>query len=124
MDEEAEAVRRGLFQYQYDSYTSGSNAISPSGGGTCVRRVRMELESLCSDVRASHREYESAEARNTLILRIGRTGPGFGPLWGLAGLPPVTLRDAVEDEFALAPAGWRCYWACPPVPLRGKRPAV
>ena len=63
----------------------------------------MELERLCSEVRASHREYESAEARNTLLLRIGRTGPGYGPLWGLFGLPPLTVRDTVEDEFSLAP---------------------
>ena len=105
VDEEAEAVRRALFPYQYDSYTSGSNAIIAVGeAARDVRRVRMELERLGGAVRASHREYEFAEARNTLILRIGRTGPAYGPLWGLFGLPPVTLRDTVEDEVALAPA--------------------
>ena len=105
VDEEAEAVRRALFPYQYDSYTSGSYAITAVGEAAGdVRRVRMELEGLGSAVRASHREYEFAEARNNLILRIGRTGPAYGPLWGLFGLPPVTLRDTVEDEVALAPA--------------------
>ena len=105
VDEEAEAVRRALIPYQYDSYTSGSNAITAVGeAARDVRRVRMELERLGSAVRASHREYEFAEARNTLILRIGRTGPAYGPLWGLFGLPPVTLRDTVEDEVAVAPA--------------------
>ena len=106
VDEEAEAVRRALFPYQNDSYTSGSNAITAVGeAARDVRRVRMELERLGSAVSASHREYEFAEARNTLILRIGRTGPAYGPLWGLFGLPPVTLRDTVEDEVAVAPAG-------------------
>ncbi|BCW68771.1 hypothetical protein NicSoilB4_35340 [Arthrobacter sp. NicSoilB4] len=104
VDEEAEAVRRALFPYQYDSYTSGSNAITAVGeAARAVRRVRTELERLGSAVRASHREYEFAEARNTLILRIGRTGPAFGPLWGLFGLPPVTLLDTVEDGLDVAP---------------------
>lgn len=104
VDEEADAVRRGLFPYQHDSYTSGSNAITAVGeAARDVRRVRMELESLGRAVRASHREYEFAEARNNLVLRIGRTGPAYGPLWGLFGLPPVTLRDTVEDEVGVAP---------------------
>lgn len=103
---EAEAVRRALLPYQYDSYSTGSNAIIAVGeGGRDLGRVRMELERLCREVRASHREYEFAEARNNLLLRIGRTGPGYGPLWGLFGLPPVTVRDTVEDGFSMAPAG-------------------
>ena len=101
---EAELVRRALFPYQFDSYSSGSTAITAVGeGARALGRVRTELERLCAEVRASHREYESAEATNTLLLRIGRTGPGYGPLWGLAGLPPLTVRDTVEDEFSLAP---------------------
>ncbi|HSL37273.1 MAG TPA: hypothetical protein VK883_10620 [Arthrobacter sp.] len=101
---EGERVRRALFPYQSDSYASGSAAITAVGeGARALGRVRAELERLCGEVRASHREYESAEARSTLLLRIGRTGPGYGPLWGLAGLPPLTVRDTVEDEFSLAP---------------------
>lgn len=101
---EAERVRRALFRYQPDSYASGSAAITAVGeGARALGRVRTELERLCSEVRASHREYESAEASNTLLLRIGRTGPGYGPLWELAGLPPLMLRDTAEDEFSLAP---------------------
>ena len=115
VDEEAEAVRRALFPYQYDSYTSGSNAIVAVGeAARDVRRVRMELEGLVSAVRASHREYEFAEARNALILRIGRTGPANGPLWGLFGLPPVTLRDTVENEVGLAPAMLALLLGLPP----------
>ncbi|WP_024365957.1 hypothetical protein [Arthrobacter sp. TB 26] len=103
---EAEAVRRALLPYQSDSYSTGSNAIIAVGeGGRALGRVRTELERLTREVRASHREYEFAEARNNLLLRIGRTGPGYGPLWGLFGLPPVTVRDAVEDGFSTAPAG-------------------
>ena len=30
--------------------------------------------------------------------------PGVRPLWGLFGLPPVTLRDTVEDEVPVTPA--------------------
>ena len=101
---EAEGVRRALFPYQYDSYSTGSSAITAVGeAARALGRVRMQLELLCGEVRASHREYESAEAANTLLLRIGRTGPGYGPLWSLAGLPPLTVRDTVEDDFSLAP---------------------
>jgi hypothetical protein len=101
---EAERVRRALFPYQSDSYASGSAAITAVGeGARDLGRVRTELERLCNEVRESYREYESAEASNTLLLRIGRTGAGYGPLWGLAGLPPLTVRDTVEDEFSLAP---------------------
>ena len=104
VEAEAEGVRRALFPYQYDSYSTGSTAIVAVGeGARALGRVRVELERLCSEVRASHREYESAEARNTLLLRIGRTGPGYGPLWGMAGLPPLTVRDTAEDGFSLAP---------------------
>ncbi len=102
---EADSVRRALFPYQTDAYSSGSQAIVAVGEGTrALRRVRTELEGLASEVRASHREYEFTEARNALLLRIGRTGPAYGPLWGLFGLPPVTVRDTVEDAVAQAPA--------------------
>lgn len=105
VETEADAVRRALFPFQPDSYTSGSNAIIAVGEGVqALGRVRAELERLCREVRASHREYEFAEARNILLLRIGQTGVGYGPLWGLFGLPPVTVRDIVEDEVSLAPA--------------------
>ncbi|MDZ4090135.1 MAG: hypothetical protein U1D68_02890 [Arthrobacter sp.] len=104
VEAEAEGVRRALFPYQSDSYSSGSTAIVAVGeAARALGRVRTELERLCGEVRASHREYESAEARNTLLLRIGRTGPGYGPLWGLAGLPPLTVRDTAEDEFSMMP---------------------
>jgi hypothetical protein len=103
LEVEVDAVRRELFPYQADSYTSGSNAIIAAGEGSrALGRVREELERLCRDVRASHREYEFTEARNSLLLRIGRFGPGYGPLWGLFGLPALTARDVLEDEVALA----------------------
>ncbi len=127
VEAEAEAVRRALFPYQSDSYTSGSNAIIAVGeAARALRRVRMELESLGSEVRASHREYEFAEARNTLLLRIGRTGPAYGPLWGLFGLPPVTrARHRGGRGRAGARRGWRCCLACPPACRGGRaRPAV
>ena len=101
---EADAVHRALFPYQPDSYASGSKAIIAVGEGTrAVGRVRAEVERLCREVRASHREYEFAEARNSLLLQLGQSGLGYGPLWGLFGLPPITLRDVVEDEVFRAP---------------------
>lgn len=104
VEAETDAVRRALFPYQVDSYASGSQAIIAAGEASrAVGRVRTELERLCREVRASHREYESAEAGNVLLLRIARTGPGFGPLWGLLGLPPLTVRDTVQDEVAQTP---------------------
>jgi hypothetical protein len=103
VEAEADAVRRDLFPFQADSYRSGSNAIIAAGDGSrALGRVREELGRLCSDVRASHREYEFTEARNSLLLRIGRFGPGYGPLWGLFGMPALTARDVLEDEAALA----------------------
>ncbi|MCB5292578.1 hypothetical protein [Arthrobacter sp. SO3] len=105
VEAEAEGVHRALFPYQSASYASGSDAIMAVGeGARALGSVRMELERLCSEVRGSHREYESAEARNTLLLRVGRTGPGYGPLWRLFGLPPITVRDAVEDGISLVPS--------------------
>ena len=103
LEVEADTVRRELFPYQGDSYTSGSSAIIAAGEGSrALGRVREELEKLCRDVRASHREYEFTEARNSLLLRIGRSGPGYGPLWGLFGMPALTARDVLEDEVSLA----------------------
>ncbi len=103
---EADAVRRELFAYQADSYTSGSNAIIAAGeGARALGRVRADLERLCRDVRASHREYEFTEARNALLLRMGRIGPAFGPLWGLFGMPAPTVRNVAEEEAALASGG-------------------
>ena len=104
VEAEAEGVRRALLPYQPDSFASGSNAVVAVGeGASALRHVRVELEGLASGVRASHREYEFMEARNALLLQIGRTGPAYGPLWGLFGLPPVTVRDTVEDMVAVAP---------------------
>lgn len=103
---EADAVRRELFAYQADSYTSGSNAIIAAGeGARALGRVRADLDRLCRDVRASHREYEFTEARNALLLRMGRIGPAFGPLWGLFGMPAPTVLNAAEEEAALASGG-------------------
>jgi hypothetical protein len=103
LEAEADAVRRELFGYQADAYSSGTDAIIAAGeGARALARVRSELEKLCREVRASHREYEFTEARNSLLLRIGRFGPGYGPLWGLFGLPALTPRDVLEDETALA----------------------
>jgi hypothetical protein len=111
VEAETEAVRRALFPYQPDSYTSGSNAIIGAGeAGRALGRVRADLERLSREVRASHREYELTEARNALLLRMGVYGPGGGPGLGVFGvppffgLPPLHARDFVESAIAGAPA--------------------
>ncbi len=99
---EADAARRALFPYQSDSYTSGSNAIIAVGeAGGEVGRVRSQLQRIGDDVRASHREYEYAEARNTLLLRMGLHGSEYGAAPEPFALPGV--RGTVEDWIAMAP---------------------
>lgn len=125
VEAEAETVRTALASYLHDSYASGSTAVTAVGeAARDLRRVRTGLERLGSDVRASHREYESAEARNTLLLRIGRTGPAYGPLWGLLGLPPVTLRDTVEDVAGSVPAALALLLGLPAGHAPGGGPAA
>jgi hypothetical protein len=53
------------------------------------------------DVRASHREYEYAEARNSLLLRLGLHGPGYGAAPEPFGIPGV--RGTVEGWVAMMP---------------------
>ena len=99
---EADTVRRALFPYQSDSYTSGSNAIIAVGeAGRDVGRVRSQLQRIGDDVRASHREYEYAEARNALLLRMGLHGSEYGAAPEPFALPGV--RGTVEGWVAMAP---------------------
>jgi hypothetical protein len=99
---EADAVKHALFPYQPDSYATGSNAIIAVGeAGRDVGRVRSQLQRIGDDVRASHREYEYAEARNALLLRLGFHGTEYGAAPEPFALPGV--RDAVEDWIATAP---------------------
>lgn len=99
---EADAVKHALFPYQPDSYTSGSNAIVAVGeAGRDVGRVRSQLQHIGEDVRASHREYEYAEARNALLLRMGFHGSEYGAAPEPFALPGV--RGIVEDWVAMAP---------------------
>jgi hypothetical protein len=103
---EADAARRALFPYQSDSYTSGSNAIIAVGeAGRDVGRVRSQLQRIGDDVRASHREYEYAEARNALLLRMGLHGTEYGSEFGAAPEPFALpgVRGLVEDWIAMAP---------------------
>ncbi|WP_148045147.1 hypothetical protein [Arthrobacter oryzae] len=105
---EAEALRRALFPFQFDSYASGSDAITAVGeGGQAVFRVRTELERLTREVRASHREYEFTEAGNALLFRMGlpavpsgTNGIGWVPLFGASA---VSVRDVLERGIAGAP---------------------
>ncbi|WP_346958835.1 hypothetical protein [uncultured Arthrobacter sp.] len=117
LEAEADGVRRALFDYQSDSYSSGSNAIIAVGeAGRDVGRVRAELEHIAAQVRACHREYEFTEARNALLLRIGVSGPEYGSALRPFELPGV--RDQVEHGMAMAPAGLALLLGLP-APLAG-----
>lgn len=117
LEAEADGVRRALFDYQPDSYRSGSDAIIAVGeAGRDVSRVRAELEHIAAQVRASHREYEFTEARNALLLRMGLSAPGYGSPQSLFALPGI--RDQVEHGVAMAPRSLALLLGLP-VPLAG-----
>ena len=59
VEAEADAVRRALIPYQSHRIPAAAMRLSRSGRNPDFRRVRTELEGLASDVRASHREYDS-----------------------------------------------------------------
>ncbi|BCW73323.1 hypothetical protein [Arthrobacter sp. NicSoilB8] len=102
VETEADAVRRALFPYQSDSYTSGSNAIIAVGEASReIGVVRSQLQRIGQDVSASRREYEYAEARNALLLRMGLHGSEYGAAPEPPALPGA--RDAVEDWIAMVP---------------------
>lgn len=96
---EAESVKVALFPHQASSYTSGSDAIIAVGdSGREIGRVREQLQRIGNDVRASHREYEFAEAHAAIRLRMGLGMPviGTGPApldLGLRGATEGTVRD-------------------------------
>ncbi len=108
VEEEAEAVRRALFPYQYDSYTSGSNAITavgeaardvgPRPDGAGASRQRRPGEPPRVRVCGSAERPDSADWPDRRGVRA--------PVPGLFGLPR-TLRDTVEDEVAWRREGWR-----------------
>lgn len=69
-----------LCPYENDPRPSGTAALIAVGeGGQSVRAVREELQRLGSQVRASHREYEAAEALAAAGIRWPDDGWGFVP---------------------------------------------
>lgn len=115
LEAEADGVRRALFEYQSDSYRSGSDAIIAVGeGGRDLGRVRAELEQIAAQVRASHRDYEFTEARNALLLRMGLSGPEYGSAQRLFELPGA--RGQAEHGVAMASSGLALMLGLP-VPL-------
>ncbi len=116
VEAEADGIRRALFDYQRDSYGSGSSAITAVGeAGRGVGQARAELERIAAQVRASHREYEFTEARNAVLLRLGVSGPeyGSGLLFGVPG-----IRDQAERGAAMAPGSLALLLGLP-FPLSG-----
>ena len=101
---------------------SGSNAIIAVGeAGRDVGRVRSELQRMADDVRASHREYEYAEARNALLLRMGLHGSEYGSRRRSCSPCPSVARDIVEDWVAMAPRNLAVLAGPARAPGRGRR---
>lgn len=110
---EADAVKQALGPYQSDSYASGSDAIIAVGeAGRDVGRVRGQLQGIGDDVRASYREYEYAEARNALLIRLGFQPAGYGTAPEPFGFPGV--RGTVEGWVAGMPGNLSALLGLPP----------
>jgi hypothetical protein len=70
-----------LCPYQYDPRPSGTAALIAVGeGGQSVRAVREDLQHLSDQVRASHGDYERAEASSYAGFRLPQDGWSFLPL--------------------------------------------
>jgi len=65
IEEEARQVQDCLELFLYDSYDTGCNALNAvAESRKQVGKVRQELVEVSGSVRASHRDYEAAEAKN------------------------------------------------------------
>jgi len=65
IEEEARQVQDCLELFLYDSYDTGCNALNAVAESRKeVGKVRQELVEVSGSVRASHRDYEAAEAKN------------------------------------------------------------
>lgn len=87
-----------LCPYENDPRTSGTAALIAVGeGGQAVRAVREELQHLSSQVRASRRDYETAESLAAAGIRMPDDGWGFLPALYLdLKTTFVPSRDAAE----------------------------
>ncbi|MDR6988292.1 pimeloyl-ACP methyl ester carboxylesterase [Paenarthrobacter nitroguajacolicus] len=73
IEEEARRVQDDLEPFLYDSYDTGCNAIDAVADSRKeVTRVRQDLVEVSASVRASHRDYGEAEAKNAQprVLRL------------------------------------------------------
>ncbi len=110
VEREARAVRLALAGYTSETHSGGAAAtLALDEARASLAGARSELERLARDVRASHRDYEFAEARNGLLLRLGLAGTWLGsglvtPIPDAAGREAGPgPRDAVEAEIAALP---------------------
>ncbi|MFJ5957764.1 hypothetical protein ACIQC5_17625 [Paenarthrobacter sp. NPDC092416] len=72
IEDEARSVQHALEPYLFDSYATGCTAIDAvADSGYRIARVRQELDSISSRVRASHRDYQQAESNNVWRMRFG-----------------------------------------------------
>jgi hypothetical protein len=74
---EAHRIWEDLCSYQHDQRSSGTAALIAVGEAQrSVQAVRMELQRISSQVRASKRDYEIAEAAAGLARSVGISSPG------------------------------------------------
>jgi len=96
IEKEARQVQDGLEPFLYDSYQSGVKAINAVAESRKeLGRVRQELVEVSASVRASHRDYVEAEARNAKPHALGVDQYGFSGAQGLLALG----RDMTEEGY-------------------------
>ncbi len=107
----AEAVRSDLLAYLVDSPVSGAFALAMVSAGIGeLSSSSQGLYRIAADVRASHRDYESSEARAAALLRMGLSYPAVAERLNLfSGLDAdrkkdqAGLRNLTEQAIARAP---------------------
>ncbi|MFW0774052.1 hypothetical protein ACLRGI_12865 [Paenarthrobacter nitroguajacolicus] len=105
IEAEARRVQEGLEPFLYDSYDTGSNALNAVAQGQSeVGKVRQELVEVSRSVRASHRDYLLAEARNALPHALAFDQYRLSGANGLLALG----RDLTEEGYnRLIPVGYQ-----------------
>ena len=101
IENEARQVQDCLAPFLYDSYRTGCDALNAvAESAKEVGKVRQELVKVAADVRASHRDYVEAEARNVI--------PRFPTLDEMEPAWPPTRDMSNYLASALLP-----YWTTP-----------
>lgn len=96
IEEETRRIQDALEPFLYDSYDTGCSALNAvAEGRNEVARVRQELVGVSSGVRASHRDYVEAEARNARPHALGLDQYVLSGAHGILALG----RDLAEEGY-------------------------